>query len=564
MANRALPLLGLLLVPPVEALAQGVQIDHKAVGCIVAGKFPKMNACFNPASNVGRARVYFRPEGAPSWYYVEMKSDAPCHAGVLPKPSKKLIDKKIEYYVEVADRSFNAGRTSEYGPVVVGSESECRKDLPIAPISAAGPAAVFPAVPVGFVSTGAIGATTAVIGVAAAGAATAGVVVATQSDDDTTTTTIATGGGGGTTTLATVTTTSTTTTTTLVANRPPFAVLRTIPDPPRGPSPLTIAFDACASSDPDGDPLSFFWDFGDGVSGPGGCSLSHTYVAASPLRGPAKAMSDTNFNMLVSVQAGGQSAQRSRTIEVLDSTPPTVCPAPSVTITAPTGNCTTAPFGNFTMTANATQTGGPTIADVTFAAFHSTEPPFFGPPPPPACDGVGGTVAGTPDSSATDTTAPYSGSLSVSSPGSCYELKARATNSCGATASDARFILINAYGCAYPLRLNQGAQLRWSSQLDAEGTRLQVVMNGADLYYPGAGRAFVQSTIRSGQNRLEATVVESGRRAGTWRLEFFDDNVVPGSVRVLGGDVVSMTERVLTFRLKGAQGERVVVTFETY
>ena len=38
----------------------GVVIDHKAVGCIVAGKFPKMNACFSPNSAVARARVYFR------------------------------------------------------------------------------------------------------------------------------------------------------------------------------------------------------------------------------------------------------------------------------------------------------------------------------------------------------------------------------------------------------------------------------------------------------------------------------------------------------------------------
>jgi hypothetical protein len=51
------------------AAASGVEIDHKAVGCIVVGKYPKMNACFTPAAQLARGRVYFRPEGTPSWYY---------------------------------------------------------------------------------------------------------------------------------------------------------------------------------------------------------------------------------------------------------------------------------------------------------------------------------------------------------------------------------------------------------------------------------------------------------------------------------------------------------------
>ena len=42
---------------------KGVVIDHRAVGCIVVGKYPKMNACFSPAADLARSRVYFRPEG---------------------------------------------------------------------------------------------------------------------------------------------------------------------------------------------------------------------------------------------------------------------------------------------------------------------------------------------------------------------------------------------------------------------------------------------------------------------------------------------------------------------
>ena len=93
-----------------------------------------MNACFTPAASLARSRVYFRPEGTPSWYYVDMKSDQPCFSGVLPRPGKKLVGKKIEYYVEAQDKTFNPARTAEYGPIVVKSAQECKKDVPVAPV----------------------------------------------------------------------------------------------------------------------------------------------------------------------------------------------------------------------------------------------------------------------------------------------------------------------------------------------------------------------------------------------------------------------------------------------
>ena len=99
-------------------------IDHKAVSCIVAEKFPKLNACFTPNSNVARARVYFRAEGGTSWYYVDMKSDAPCMSGILPKPRKEMIDKHVDYYVHATDKAFTEARTVEYDPLVVESEGD--------------------------------------------------------------------------------------------------------------------------------------------------------------------------------------------------------------------------------------------------------------------------------------------------------------------------------------------------------------------------------------------------------------------------------------------------------
>ena len=122
----------LLVYGAATARPEAVAIDHKAVGCIVVGKYPKMNACFTPTADLARSRVYFRPEGVPSWYYVEMKSDQPCFTGTLPKPGKKLVGKKIEYYVEAQNKAFEPARTAEFDPIVVKSTQECKKNVPVA------------------------------------------------------------------------------------------------------------------------------------------------------------------------------------------------------------------------------------------------------------------------------------------------------------------------------------------------------------------------------------------------------------------------------------------------
>jgi PKD repeat protein len=284
--------------------AQSPVIDHAEIKCLVVGKYRKMPAKFQPA-DVAQPRVYFRPEGVPSWYYVEMKPEAPLgHVGVLPKPTKQLVKKHIEYYVEAASRAFDTGRTPEYAPIVVAKEGDCDRD-PVVPLYAKNPpSAVFPSLPPGFAMAGAagIGTAAAVVG---GGAAVAGAVILATRDDETTTTSTSTTS----TTTSTTSTTTSTTSTTLATGR--FVSCQS--DVREGVVPLTVKFSAQSTIVAD-----FLWDFGDGATSTQ-VNPSHTYtvpgVYQAAVRASNGALVDTctrtvtaqpaGFDLAVSTTTGG-------------------------------------------------------------------------------------------------------------------------------------------------------------------------------------------------------------------------------------------------------------------
>jgi len=84
-----------------------------------------------------------------------------------------------------------------------------------------------------------------------------------------------------------------------------------------------IAFDGAASSDPDGDALSFSWDFGDGIKG-GGRAIAHRYAAAG------------SYTATLAVGDGqGHTATRAQTITVTASS---AAPGPQAIVTGIVSN----------------------------------------------------------------------------------------------------------------------------------------------------------------------------------------------------------------------------------
>ena len=165
------------------AHADGPAIDHSAVGCVVAGKHPKILARIAPASQVARARVYFRAEGAAAWHFVRMTLETPSFTGTLPKP--KASARRIQYYIEAVDRSFGETRTIEISPEVVASENDCRNAV-LAPFVdqaavSVGAAAGAPALPLGFAAAAGAGTATVAV-IVGGGVAVAGGVAAVVGD----------------------------------------------------------------------------------------------------------------------------------------------------------------------------------------------------------------------------------------------------------------------------------------------------------------------------------------------------------------------------------------------
>jgi len=111
-------------------------IAHQDVGCVVAGEFPRLEACFTPAESVGKAQVQFRADEKGPWYYVDMTENGGCRSALLPKPKKDVGT--FHYFIEVVDRSFttvqkpDSAPSQSYAPRVVANKRECGQGMMMA------------------------------------------------------------------------------------------------------------------------------------------------------------------------------------------------------------------------------------------------------------------------------------------------------------------------------------------------------------------------------------------------------------------------------------------------
>jgi hypothetical protein len=210
-------------LPPLGgAPPTSTEIQHDAIGCLVAGQFPLVDAQINPAASVARARVYFKAAGSDDWYYVEMTPAEAGFVGKLPRP--KLEASPITYYIQATTTEFGENKTAEIEAIVVAEAKDCPDDKKVAGIGPPGEVTVFSAAtgsaiaPVGF-AAGGLALTAGTLALILGGAAAIGIGTAVVVNESTTTTTTTS------TTTTTVTTppptTTTTTTTTLPPPKPP-------------------------------------------------------------------------------------------------------------------------------------------------------------------------------------------------------------------------------------------------------------------------------------------------------------------------------------------------------
>ncbi|HSD67699.1 MAG TPA: Ig-like domain-containing protein [Vicinamibacteria bacterium] len=573
--RKGVVVLGLVaLVPPSAALrAEGVAIDHRPVGCIVAGKHPRLNACFAPSSRLARARVYFRVAGAaPDWYYVEMTAGSPCHAGVLPRPKTALVGRRVQYYVDAFDRSFAESRTSEAEALVVASASECDRRLAVAPVLDGAAVAVFPSLPAGFAGGAAAGlgaASAAMIAVGGAGIVGGGVALAAGGSEGPAETTPTTTAPPATLPPA-VTSTTTTTTRPAVGFNLVQDVFRgstlVTGDTVAGPEPLQLVFDMCRSTGP------YRMRFGvwvDGAQRGARCLSTVTFTTSGATldaseSGVRRSVASRTYDVLMTIRSEGpnNAPKADRRLTVTVSSAGAGCTGdtqgPVVSLTKPiAGSVYPAPTAypvHFEASASDATTGNNGIALVEYKVNDSGADRL-----------VLGPVAGSspwPYDWTESAVMTYLGTACAK----FLDVQAYAEDGCGnATYSSKVLVTVNNTGACVPPDPGAGPDASAStatlmSELGVPGGAGQVVANG-EAAFPRTGRSPLAIRLKGGGNRVEATLVEA-RSGGTWR---FDLGGVPGfrpeTLRVVAGEVVQLTADSVTFRVQGRPGERVVFAF---
>jgi len=110
--------------PAPDAAEPPPDITHTELECLRKDMFPLLHAGIEPENRVQVARVYFRSDKYPDFYYVEMQATPKDFEAILPKPSPET--ERIIYYIEVLDKALNSNRSEDCDPIV-GDDDTCKR-----------------------------------------------------------------------------------------------------------------------------------------------------------------------------------------------------------------------------------------------------------------------------------------------------------------------------------------------------------------------------------------------------------------------------------------------------
>lgn len=129
-------------------------ISHSPLLCTAPGRNPIIEASIMPSRDIRTAKVYFRSDKYPKFYYIEMTPLKTGFHTALPKPSAETA--RIYYYIEAVDLSFNNMIGTEH---IVEVSQSCLDPQPnIDPEIVVGASeAGLPALPPGFNTFGIVG-----------------------------------------------------------------------------------------------------------------------------------------------------------------------------------------------------------------------------------------------------------------------------------------------------------------------------------------------------------------------------------------------------------------------
>jgi hypothetical protein len=120
---------------PEEASSDGALSEwvvHEPIGCLIARRYPEIDATIEPVSEVAEARLYFKSARS-DWFWVKMTNNDGRFVGRLPKP--QVAASPVRYRIEARRTDGQVVSTERHAAVVAADESACPEGARVAPVA---------------------------------------------------------------------------------------------------------------------------------------------------------------------------------------------------------------------------------------------------------------------------------------------------------------------------------------------------------------------------------------------------------------------------------------------